>query len=317
MVQSVTYRIRKTCAQLAYVAACALAVLALSEFSAPFALALPSPFAAAQQSPLGDVPANPLSLSSAFSVDALSGSTGSTSSTSTSPSADSSVPANDAAPANSSVPADSSAPANDAAPADSSVPAENAPTNSSTIIKLSHGKQHVPVAVGSTSVDNDPENVINEAIGSDSSFVYETEISALNNQPHLYDKRTVQVTGEVVGDLIKAEDPNYCWLIIQELSTGSDAQISLYVTPLQAQKIDMFGRYGVRGSIIKATGMFQEVDPELEGSQSLRTSELEVLEKGVITKPPFRLELFAPGICAVLLGCVVLYVFYRAHERQR
>ena len=287
MVQSVTYRIRKTCAQLAYVAACALAVLALSDFSAPFASASPSPFAAAQQSPLGDAPANPLSLSSAISVDALSGSTGSTSSTSTSPSAD------------------------------SSVPAENAPTNSSTIIKLSHGKQHVPVAVGSTSVDNDPENVINEAIGSDSSFVYETEISALNNQPHLYDKRTVQVTGEVVGDLIKAEDPNYCWLIIQELSTGSDAQISLYVTPLQAQKIDMFGRYGVRGSIIKATGMFQEVDPELEGSQSLRTSELEVLEKGVITKPPFRLELFAPGICAVLLGCVVLYVFYRAHERQR
>lgn len=287
MVKSVTYRIRKTCAQLACVAACALAVLALSDFSAPFALASPLPFAAAQQSPLGNAPANPLSLSSAISVDALSGSTGSTSSTSTSPSAD------------------------------SSVPAENAPTNSSTIIKLSHGKQHVPVAVGSTSVDNDPENVINEAIGSDSSFVYETEISALNNQPHLYDKRTVQVTGEVVGDLIKAEDPNYCWLIIQELSTGSDAQISLYVTPLQAQKIDMFGRYGVRGSIIKATGMFQEVDPELEGSQSLRTSELEVLEKGVITKPPFRLELFAPGICAVLLGCVVLYVFYRAHERQR
>lgn len=287
MVKSVTYRIRKTCARLACVAACALAVLALSDFSAPFALASPSPFAAAQQSLLGDAPANPLSLSSAISVDALSGSTGSTSSTSTSPSAD------------------------------SSVPAENAPTNSSTIIKLSHGKQHVPVAVGSTSVDNDPENVINEAIGSDSSFVYETEISALNNQPHLYDKRTVQVTGEVVGDLIKAEDPNYCWLIIQELSTGSDAQISLYVTPLQAQKIDMFGRYGVRGSIIKATGMFQEVDPELEGSQSLRTSELEVLEKGVITKPPFRLELFAPGICAVLLGCVVLYVFYRAHERQR
>lgn len=305
MVKSVTYRIRKTCARLACVAACALAVLALSDFSAPFALASPSPFAAAQQSPLGDAPANPLSLSSAISVDALSGSTGSTSSTSTSPSA------------NSFVPADSSAPANDATPADSSVPAENAPTNSSTIIKLSHGKQHVPVAVGSTSVDNDPENVINEAIGSDSSFVYETEISALNNQPHLYDKRTVQVTGEVVGDLIKAEDPNYCWLIIQELSTGSDAQISLYVTPLQAQKIDMFGRYGVRGSIIKATGMFQEVDPELEGSQSLRTSELEVLEKGVITKPPFRLELFAPGICAVLLGCIVLYVFYRAHERQR
>lgn len=293
MVQSVTYRIRKTCAQLACVAACALVMLALPEFSAPFASASPSPFAAAQQSPLGDAPANPLSLSSAISVDALSGSTGSTSSTSTSPSANSFVPA------------------------DSSVPAENAPTNSSTIIKLSHGKQHVPVAVGSTSVDNDPENVINESIGSDSSFVYETEISALNNQPHLYDKRTVQVTGEVVGDLIKAEDPNYCWLIIQELSTGSDAQISLYVTPLQAQKIDMFGRYGVRGSIIKATGMFQEVDPELEGSQSLRTSELEVLEKGVITKPPFRLELFAPGICAVLLGCVVLYVFYRAHERQR
>lgn len=311
MVKSVTYRIRKTCARLACVAACALVMLALSDFSAPFALALPSPFAAAQQSPLGDAPANPLSLSSAISVDALSGSTGSTSSTSTSPSANSFVPADSSAPANDATPADSFV------PADSSVPAENAPTNSSTIIKLSHGKQHVPVAVGSTSVDNDPENVINEAIGSDSSFVYETEISALNNQPHLYDKRTVQVTGEVVGDLIKAEDPNYCWLIIQELSTGSDAQISLYVTPLQAQKIDMFGRYGVRGSIIKATGMFQEVDPELEGAQSLRTSELEVLEKGVFTKPPFRLELFAPGICAVLLGCVVLYVFYRAHERQR
>lgn len=293
MAQNVTYRVYKTCVQLA----CALVILVSMLYGVPFfektrlasALSAPDLNAPALSTPSIATPSIATGAPSLFS--ALS--------------------------APSLITAANQLSVSDASGTSTHDPFTNANTHTNTLIKINPNKQGGTVSVGSTSVDSNPENVINEAMGSDSSFVYETEIAALNNQPHLYDRRTVQVTGEVVGDIIKAEDPHYRWLIIQDLNIGSDAQISLYVTPVQAQKIDKFGRYGVRGSIIKATGMFQEVDPELEGAQSLRTSDLVVLEKGVITKPPFRLDHFMPGFFAVFLGCVVLYVFYRAHERQR
>lgn len=310
MAQNVTYRVYKTCVQLA----CALVILVSMLYGVPFfektrlasALSAPDLNAPALSTPSIATPSiatGAPSLFSALSAPSLPAPLLPASSLQTS--------------APSLITAANQLSVSDASGTSTHDPFTNANTHTNTLIKITPNKQGGAVSVGSTSVDNNPENVINEAMGSDSSFVYETEIAALNNQPHLYDRRTVQVTGEVVGDIINAEDPNYRWLIIQDLNTGSDAQISLYVTPVQAQKIDKFGRYGVRGSIIKATGMFQEVDPELEGAQSLRTSELDVLEKGVITKPPFRLDQFMPGFFAVFLGCVVLYVFYRAHERQR
>ncbi len=312
MAQNVTYRVYKTCVQLA----CALVILVSMLYGVPFfektrlasALSAPDLNAPALSTPSIATPSIATGAPSLFS--ALSA-----------PSLSTRAPSLPASSLQTSAPslitAANQLSVSDASGTSTHDPFTNANTHTNTLIKITPNKQGGAVSVGSTSVDNNPENVINEAMGSDSSFVYETEIAALNNQPHLYDRRTVQVTGEVVGDIIKAEDPHYRWLIIQDLNTGSDAQISLYVTTVQAQKIDMFGRYGVRGSIIKATGMFQEVDPELEGAQSLRTSELDVLEKGVITKPPFRLDQFMPGFFAVFLGCVVLYVFYRAHERQR
>lgn len=310
MAQNVTYRVYKTCVQLA----CALVILVSMLYGVPFfektrlasALSAPDLNAPALSTPSIATPSiatGAPSLFSALSAPSLPAPLLPASSLQTS--------------APSLITAANQLSVSDASGTSTHDPFTNANTHTNTLIKITPNKQGGAVSVGSTSVDNNPENVINEAMGSDSSFVYETEIAALNNQPHLYDRRTVQVTGEVVGDIIKAEDPHYRWLIIQDLNIGSDAQISLYVTPVQAQKIDKFGRYGVRGSIIKATGMFQEVDPELEGAQSLRTSELDVLEKGVITKPPFRLDQFMPGFFAVFLGCVVLYVFYRAHERQR
>ena len=307
MAQNVTYRVYKTCVQLA----CALVILVSMLYGVPFfektrlasALSAPDLNAPALSTP--SIATGAPSLFLALSAPSLS----------------TRAPLLPASSLQTSAPslitAANQLSVSDASGTSTHDPFTNANTHTNTLIKINPNKQGGTVSVGSTSVDSNPENVINEAMGSDSSFVYETEIAALNNQPHLYDRRTVQVTGEVVGDIINAEDPNYRWLIIQDLNTGSDAQISLYVTPVQAQKIDKFGRYGVRGSIIKATGMFQEVDPELEGAQSLRTSELDVLEKGVITKPPFRLDQFMPGFFAVFLGCVVLYVFYRAHERQR
>lgn len=312
MAQNVTYRVYKTCVQLA----CALVILVSMLYGVPFfektrlasALSAPDLNAPALSTPSIATPSLATGVPSLFS--ALSA-----------PSLSTRAPSLPASSLQTSAPslitAANQLSVSDASGTSTHDPFTNANTHTNTLIKINPNKQGGTVSVGSTSVDSNPENVINEAMGSDSSFVYETEIAALNNQPHLYDRRTVQVTGEVVGDIIKAEDPHYRWLIIQDLNIGSDAQISLYVTPVQAQKIDKFGRYGVRGSIIKATGMFQEVDPELEGAQSLRTSDLVVLEKGVITKPPFRLDHFMPGFFAVFLGCVVLYVFYRAHERQR
>lgn len=231
MAQNVTYRVYKTCVQLA----CALVILVSMLYGVPFfektrlasALSAPDLNAPALSTPSIATPSIATGAPSLFS--ALSA-----------PSLSTRAPSLPASSLQTSAPslitAANQLSVSDASGTSTHDPFTNANTHTNTLIKINPNKQGGTVSVGSTSVDSNPENVINEAMGSDSSFVYETEIAALNNQPHLYDRRTVQVTGEVVGDIIKAEDPHYRWLIIQDLNIGSDAQISLYVTPVQAQK---------------------------------------------------------------------------------
>ena len=68
--------------------------------------------------------------------------------------------------------------------------------------------------------DVSEDNLVNPQQKPDSSFIYDTSISALQEADSYLNNQTVQVTGEVIGDRIRAEfDPGYSWIVLQ----GSDS----------------------------------------------------------------------------------------------
>ena len=100
--------------------------------------------------------------------------------------------------------------------------------------------------VPSPAFADDDENLVNPQQRPDSSFIYDTSIVDLSGADAYYDNQTVQVTGEVIGDSIRAGvSGRHRWITLS--SQGDSATISVYMSNESASKIDTFGEYGTTG----------------------------------------------------------------------
>ena len=161
------------------------------------------------------------------------------------------------------------------------------------------------------------DNLINAQQKPDSSFIYDTSISALQEADAYLNDQTVQVTGEVVGDRLNAEfDPGYCWIVLQS-NEDNYAEIPVFMTLEFSEPIDTYGSYGRKGTTLQIRGIFHLACPEHEGLTDLHADTVNVVEKGSITKQRFSLRAFAPGMGLVLLGLLMLLVFRHMREGQR
>ena len=149
----------------------------------------------------------------------------------------------------------------------------------------------------------------------DSSFIYDTSITDLSTADSYYDKQTVQVTGEVVGDRITAGDGRHCWL---QLASPSDSStVSVYVTNESADKVDTYGTYGRKGTTLQVRGTFNLACPDHDGASDLHAQVVTVMEKGKATPDEFDINAFTPGMVTVMIGLAMMVVFYLLRERQR
>ena len=161
----------------------------------------------------------------------------------------------------------------------------------------------------------DGSNAVDVTQLPDSSFIYDTSITDLSTADTYYDKQTVQVTGEVVGDRIDAGDGHHCWIT---LASAVDAStVSVYMTNESAAKIDMYGAYGRKGTTLQVRGTFQLACPSHDGVADLHAQVVSVTEKGKATPDEFKFEAFIPGIITIMIGLVMMAVFYLLRERQR
>lgn len=160
-------------------------------------------------------------------------------------------------------------------------------------------------------------NLVNPQQLPDSSFIYDTLISDLAQADSYLDGQTVQVTGEVVGDSIRAEsDKGYCWITVQA-TDGSYAQVAVFMTKESAERIDTFGMYGKIGTKLQVRGTFNLACPQHEGLTDLHANHVSVVKTGSENKPAFNAADFIPGLILVAIGSVMVVVFYRMRERQR
>ena len=149
---------------------------------------------------------------------------------------------------------------------------------------------------------------------------YDISISDLSNADESYDKQTVQVVGEVVGDRIVADDAGgqqHYWILLTSSQTESNDSIAVYMTASDASKIDSFGRYNVKGTTLQVKGTFNLACPQHDGQSDLHAEQVSVVEKGAQSTEAFDIRLFVPGIIAVVVGVLLLVAYRQIRERRR
>ncbi len=162
------------------------------------------------------------------------------------------------------------------------------------------------------------ENVVNPQQLPDSSFIFDTSITDLNSADSYFDKQTVQVVGEAVGDAIAVEgDPGHKWITLMSSNSDSNASVSVFMTNEQAERIDTFGRYGTTGTMLQVRGTFYLVCPEHSGLTDLHATHVSVVEKGKHHPDELNPNAFIPGAVLVVIGLLVTGMFYWLRERRR
>lgn len=178
----------------------------------------------------------------------------------------------------------------------------------------------------------------------DSSFIYDTSIIDLSTADSYYDGQTVQVTGEVIGDKILVDaDDDHCWitlsasgsttmttLLSSTASTAATAQTTaqmtkassiatttVYMTKTAAEKIDLFGKYGQKGTTLQVRGTFHLACAEHSGVSDIHAQVITVTQKGKATLDVFDPVRFVPGIVAIAIGLGLMALFRWLQERQR
>ena len=162
----------------------------------------------------------------------------------------------------------------------------------------------------------DDSNLITPQQRPDSSFIYDSSIVDLTNADSYYDKQTVQITGEVVGDIIDARD-GMVWVTLSETSNSSNASVAVLMTRESASHIDTLGRYGTTGTMLQVRGVFHLACPEDQGLSDVHATSVAVVAKGAHHVNEFRPEAFAVGAALTAVGFALMGLFRYLRERQR
>lgn len=160
------------------------------------------------------------------------------------------------------------------------------------------------------------ENLVDPTQRADNSFIYDTTVASLFSQASLYDDRTVQVLGEVIGDRIRAGDDK-SWITLTETNADDKASISVLLSIDQTNQISHYGRYGVEGTTLQVRGTYHQACDEHDGLPDIHATTSSVQSQGVDQPDPFQPGDLVPGTTALMIGFALIGAFYFARERTR
>lgn len=199
--------------------------------------------------------------------------------------------------------------------ADGAAPAEEGKTAEGAEAAESETPQIVPDLVFGMGVNEN--NLMNPQQKPDSSFIYDTSIKALQEADPYLNDQTVQVTGEVVGDRIKAEfDPGFCWIVLQS-NDGQYTEVPIFLDQALTESIDTYGAYGRKGTTLQVRGTFHLACPDHEGLTDLHADTVSVVSKGYVGERKLDPAAFVPGVALTAAGLLMLLVFRHMREGRR
>lgn len=142
-------------------------------------------------------------------------------------------------------------------------------------------------------------------------------VADLEEDPRMYDRRTVTVQGELVGDYsvrrsgvwLQLNDDPYALGPLadtNELRGGNVALgVLLPLSELGQLERQPPGAYGVRGPIVEVSGIFRYHDPSLGGETYLDAVEFRVVESARAIDHPVRRWPAVVGLTLVALAAIL------------
>lgn len=165
---------------------------------------------------------------------------------------------------------------------------------------------------------SDKDNLINLQQTPDSSFLYDVAIADLCSADTSYQKKVVQVKGEVVGHPIKAEqNPGKYWIMLKNAPGETEGSLSVLVEKSHLDAIDSYGDYNMRGTILSVKGVFHVACTSHEGTMDIHAENVSAVEAGYPMLDDFQLIRFLPGLflCVVAVGLYFAYRSFAEGER--
>ena len=105
--------------------------------------------------------------------------------------------------------------------------------------------------------------------------------------------------------------------MLTETNADDPASISVLMSDELANQIDHYGRYGVVGTTIQVRGTYHQACSEHDGQSDIHATICSVLSHGIEHPDEFNPNEFFPGIIAVIIGVLIMGVYYFARERAR
>jgi len=148
----------------------------------------------------------------------------------------------------------------------------------------------------------------------------EVSVGVLLSDGAAFDRQTVTVEGELVGDFLRRGE--WVWVQLNGDSyadtpapaggglTGSNAGIAVRfgTDAFDAAGFDRPGGYGIRGPIVRVSGEWRYHDEERGGESYLAVDSFEVMAREVRFEEEMRWVVFLAGLGAAALGAAILLV---------
>ena len=151
-----------------------------------------------------------------------------------------------------------------------------------------------------------------------SSFLYDTSLDDLASATIMYDGQVVQITGEVIGDILKAgTEGTHVWVTLASTIEDSDATVVVYLPVSWASMIDTLGVYGKTGTILQVRGTYHLACADHEGLSDIHVENVSVVSAGAVTPDTFHLKDFAFGLVGVVIAGALVLVFHMLRQRLR
>ncbi len=122
------------------------------------------------------------------------------------------------------------------------------------------------------------------------------------------DGTEVLVSGEALGETLHA-GTGHRWVNVTQDGTG----VGLWIENDLAERIEFFGKHGVRGDTVTARGVVNVACEQHAGEFDIHVSEIVALETGEHVPEPIGWWKLGVGLAGILVG----YAEYRLYVRRR
>jgi predicted RNA-binding protein with EMAP domain len=145
------------------------------------------------------------------------------------------------------------------------------------------------------------------------------------NHKELYDRKVVEIIGEVTGVAVKSGKGYFIQLnqdsyAKKSLAEGGDFKggniaIAVYLSPEDFRKITYRGNYHFKGDLVRVKGIYHAACKEHRGETDIHALEIKVIKKGYKIKHNLDTK-FAILVLFIFLSGIVLFVFSRLREAR-